>query len=44
MCCGIHALSLLSFVVLLGAMQSDLLAEVTDGSSNVREVWKFSFK
>ncbi|KAM0854079.1 hypothetical protein ACQ4PT_050648 [Festuca glaucescens] len=27
-----------------GAMQSDLLAEVTDGSSNVREVWKFSFK
>uniref|UniRef100_A0A3B6LLI6 protein-histidine N-methyltransferase n=2 Tax=Triticum aestivum TaxID=4565 RepID=A0A3B6LLI6_WHEAT len=27
-----------------GTMQSDLLAEVTDGSSNVREVWKFSFK
>ncbi|XP_006661157.1 histidine protein methyltransferase 1 homolog [Oryza brachyantha] len=27
-----------------GAMQSDLLAEVADGSSNVREVWKFSFK
>lgn len=27
-----------------GAMQSDLLAEVADGSSNVREVWKLSFK
>uniref|UniRef100_A0A0E0B1Y7 protein-histidine N-methyltransferase n=1 Tax=Oryza glumipatula TaxID=40148 RepID=A0A0E0B1Y7_9ORYZ len=27
-----------------GAMQSDLLVEVADGSSNVREVWKLSFK
>ncbi|XP_020097512.1 histidine protein methyltransferase 1 homolog [Ananas comosus] len=27
-----------------GAMEACLLAEVADGSSNVREVWKFSFK
>ncbi|KAL6846311.1 hypothetical protein ACP4OV_023759 [Aristida adscensionis] len=27
-----------------GTMQSDLINEVADGSSNVREVWKFSFK
>ncbi|XP_062193830.1 uncharacterized protein LOC133897205 [Phragmites australis] len=27
-----------------GAMQPELLNDVTDGSSNVREVWKFSFK
>lgn len=34
----------LLFCCHLGAMQSDLLAEVADGSSNVREVWKLSFK
>ncbi|XP_057547460.1 uncharacterized protein LOC130826007 isoform X2 [Amaranthus tricolor] len=27
-----------------GKMTADLIAEVTDGSSNVREVWKFSCK
>ncbi|KAK1280098.1 hypothetical protein QJS04_geneDACA004759 [Acorus gramineus] len=27
-----------------GTMDASLLAEVADGSSNVREVWKFSFK
>ncbi|PIA43711.1 hypothetical protein AQUCO_01800040v1 [Aquilegia coerulea] len=27
-----------------GVMASSLIAEVADGSSNVREVWKFSFK
>ncbi|XP_062199497.1 uncharacterized protein LOC133901958 [Phragmites australis] len=27
-----------------GAMQPELLNDVADGSSNVREVWKFSFK
>ncbi|KAL6599295.1 hypothetical protein ACP70R_045789 [Stipagrostis hirtigluma subsp. patula] len=27
-----------------GTMRSDLINEVADGSSNVREVWKFSFK
>lgn len=27
-----------------GVMVSELVAEVVDGSSNVREVWKLSFK
>ena len=27
-----------------GAMQPERLNDVADGSSNVREVWKFSFK
>ncbi|KAL5717227.1 hypothetical protein ACHQM5_010271 [Ranunculus cassubicifolius] len=34
----------LSIVDKDGVMASSLVAEVTDGSSNVREVWKFSFK
>lgn len=44
MCCDVLAFAYWFFSYPLGAMQSDLLAEVTDGSSNVREVWKFSFK
>lgn len=27
-----------------GAMEASLLAEFANGSSNVREVWKISFK
>lgn len=34
----------LSVVEKDGIMVASLVAEVTDGSSNVREVWKFSFK
>ncbi|CAI9117560.1 OLC1v1018965C1 [Oldenlandia corymbosa var. corymbosa] len=33
-----------SFVEKDGVMSAELVAEVADGSSNVREVWKFHFK
>jgi hypothetical protein len=33
-----------NFWFYLGAMQTERLNDVADGSSNVREVWKFSFK
>lgn len=34
----------LSVVEKDGVMSSKLVAEITDGSSNVREVWKLKFK
>lgn len=30
--------------IFAGVMYSSLVAEITDGASNVREVWKLSFK
>lgn len=33
-----------NFCLFSGAMQPERLNDVADGSSNVREVWKFSFK
>lgn len=31
-------------LICAGVMTSSLVAEITDGSSNVREVWKLAFK
>ncbi|RVW83180.1 Histidine protein methyltransferase 1-like [Vitis vinifera] len=42
--CGRGSRRFLSVVEKDGIMVASLVAEVTDGSSNVREVWKFSFK
>jgi len=33
-----------NFWLFSGAMQPERLNDVADGSSNVREVWRFSFK
>lgn len=32
------------FFLSLGIMDASLVAEVADGSSNIREVWKLSFR
>jgi hypothetical protein len=41
--CGIQV-SVLMLRCSLGVMQPERLSDVADGSSNVREVWKFSVK
>jgi hypothetical protein len=41
--CGIQVFVLM-FHCSLGIMQPQRLSDVADGSSNVREVWKFSVK
>jgi hypothetical protein len=43
MLCGIQVF-VLTFGCSLGVMQPERLNDVADGSSNVREVWKFSVK
>lgn len=44
MSCGIQVLFVLICNCSLGIMQPEQLIDVADGSSNVREVWKFSAK
>jgi hypothetical protein len=37
-------ITILISYICAGVMTSNLVAEITDGSSNVREVWKLTFK